>query len=168
VKIIHQAIGAVTSSDIMLAAASQGIVIAFNVGIEAAAEALATQENVDVRQYNIIYKLIEDVDKALKGMLEPVYKDVLQGRAQVLKIFHVKRNTIAGSRVLQGNIVRGAQAKVLRNGAEAHSGAIASLKRLTEDVKEVAQGYECGISFENFSDIHEGDIIECYRKERVS
>jgi translation initiation factor IF-2 len=167
-KIVRQGIGTVTQADVMLAAASQGIVIAFNVGIEGPAETLAEQEKVDVRKYNIIYKLIEDIDKALKGMLEPEYKDVLVGRAQVLKIFNVKKNVVAGSRVIKGTISRGTTAKVLRGQKELFTGGLSSLKRFTDDVKEVAEGYECGISLEGFSDLQEGDLIEFYKKERVS
>ena len=168
VKIIHQGIGAVTTSDVMLASASQGIIIAFNMGIEAAAESLAEQENVDIRKYNIIYKLIEDVDKALKGMLEPVYKDVLIGQAIVLQLFRVKKVTVAGARTTQGKVVRGVIAHVIRSGTEVFSGGIASLKRHTEDVKEVAEGYEFGISLDNFANFKADDVIEFYRKERVS
>jgi|GEM_PF-1346812 len=167
-KILRQGIGAVTQADVMLAAASQGIIIAFNVNVENAAEALAEQEQVDIRKYNIIYKLIEDIDKALKGMLEPEYKDVLTGRAQALKIFHVKKNVIAGSRVIKGTIQRGATAKVIRGGKEIFTGPLSSLKRFTDDVKEVAEGYECGIGLEGFNDLQEGDLIEFYKKERVS
>lgn len=168
VKILRQGIGTVTQADVMLAAASQGIIIAFNVDVEAAAETLAEQERVDIRQYNIIYKLIEDVDKALQGMLEPVYKDVLSARAQVLKVFPLKRGQVAGCRVLQGTITRGSTAKVLRNGKELFTGPLASLKRFQDDVKEVAEGYECGVGLEGFGDFAEGDVIEFYRKERVS
>ncbi|HZQ10328.1 MAG TPA: translation initiation factor IF-2 [Anaerolineae bacterium] len=168
VKILRQGIGTVTQADVMLAAASQGIIIAFNVGVEPAAETLAEQEKVDIRTYNIIYKLIEDIDKALKGMLEPEYKDVLTGRAQVLKIFNVKKNVIAGCRVIKGTVARGSTAKVLRGGNEIHTGPISSLKRFTEDVKEVAEGYECGIGLEGFNNLQEGDLIEFYKKERVS
>ena len=167
-KIVRQGIGTVTQADVMLAAASQGIIIAFNVGVEGPAETLAEQEKVDLRKYNIIYKLIEDIDKALKGMLEPEYKDVLTGRAQVLKIFNVKKNVVAGSRVIKGTIARGTTAKVLRGQKELFTGQLSSLKRFTDDVKEVAEGYECGISLEGFNDLEEGDLIEFYKKERVS
>lgn len=167
-KIVRQGIGTVTQADVMLASASQGIIIGFNVGIEAAAETLAEQEKVDIRKYNIIYKLIEDIDKALKGMLEPEYKDVLTGRAQVLKVFNLKRSAIAGSRVIKGTIARGSTAHVMRDGKELFKGGISSLKRFTDDVKEVAEGYECGISLEGFNDFQEGDLIEFYKKERVS
>jgi translation initiation factor IF-2 len=152
----------------MLAMASQGIVIAFNVEIEAAAASLAESEGVDIRQYNIIYKLIEDIDKALKGMLEPVYEDRLVGNAQVLQVFRVKKSSVAGLRVTKGKIVRNATARVLRNNAEIFKGPIASLKRFTEDVKEVAEGYECGLALEKFTDFQEGDQIEFYQKVKVS
>jgi len=168
VKIIHHGIGTVTRSDVMLAVASQGIVIGFNVGVEAAAQSLAESEGVDIRQYNIIYKLIEDIDKALKGMLEPVYEERLIGRAQVLQVFHVKKGTVAGLRVIQGKAVRGGTARVLRDGTEVFKGAIATLKRFTDDVKEVAEGYECGLSLEKFDDYREGDQIEFYHKVKVS
>ncbi|MCX7839606.1 MAG: translation initiation factor IF-2, partial [Anaerolineae bacterium] len=168
VKIIHQGIGSITRSDVMLAVASQGIVIGFNVGVEAAAQSLAESEGVDVRQYNIIYKLIEDIDKALKGMLEPVYEDRLIGQGQVLQTFRVKKQNVAGVRVMQGKIVRNGTVRVLRDGNELFKGAIASLKRFTEDVKEVAEGYECGLMLEGFGDFHEGDQLEFYQKVKVS
>lgn len=167
-KIIHQGIGAITRSDVMLAVASQGIVIGFNVGVEAAAESLAESEGVDIRQYNIIYKLIEDIDKALKGMLEPVYEDRLVGNATVLQVFRVKKSAIAGLRVNKGKIVRNATARVLRGNVEVFKGPIASLKRFTDDVKEVADGYECGLALEKFTDFQEGDQIEFYQKVKVS
>ncbi|HEX9074435.1 MAG TPA: translation initiation factor IF-2 [Anaerolineae bacterium] len=168
VKIIHQGIGTITRSDVMLAVASQGIVIGFNVGVESAGQSLAESEGIDIREYNIIYKLIEDIDKALKGMLEPVFKDVMVGRAQVLQVFRMKKTAAAGLRVTQGKIVRNATARVLRGETELYKGPIASLKRFTEDVKEVAEGYECGLALEKFNDFQEGDQIEFYQKVRVS
>ena len=168
VKIIHQGIGTVTRSDVMLAMASQGIVIAFNVGVETAGASLAEAEGIDIRKYDIIYKLIEDIDKALKGMLEPVFKDMLVGRAQVLQVFHVKKTAVAGSRVTQGKIVRNSTARVLRGGTELFKGPISSLKRFTDDVREVAEGYECGLALEKFNDFQEGDQIEFYQKVKVS
>jgi translation initiation factor IF-2 len=168
VKIIHQGIGTITRSDVMLAVASQGIVIGFNVSVEAAAQSLAESEGIDIRQYDIIYKLIEDIDKALKGMLEPVYKDVLAGRAQVLQVFRMKKTTAAGLRVTQGKVVRNATAHVMRGGTEIFKGPIASLKRFTDDVKEVAEGYECGLALEKFNDFQGNDQIEFYQKVKVS
>ncbi len=168
VKIIHQGIGTITRSDIMLAMASQGIVIAFNVGIEASAQTLAENEGIDVRQYNIIYKVIEDIDKALKGMLEPVFKDVMVGRGAVLQVFHLKKAQVAGLRITQGKAVRNATVHVLHGGTEVYSGPVSSLKRFTEDVKEVAEGYECGLALDKFNDFHEADQVEFYQKVKVS
>jgi translation initiation factor IF-2 len=168
VKIIHEGIGTVTRSDVMLAVASQGIVIAFNVGVESAAQSLAESEGIDIREYNIIYKLIEDIDKALKGMLDPVFKEELAGRAQVLQIFHTKRTTIAGLRVTQGRVAHGMTARVVRGGAEVFKGPISSLKRFQDDVKEVAEGYECGLALEKYNDMRENDQVEFYQKVRVS
>ncbi|MCI0474959.1 MAG: translation initiation factor IF-2 [Anaerolineales bacterium] len=168
VKIIHQGIGTLTRSDVMLAVASQGIVIGFNVGVESAAQSLAESEGVDVRQYNIIYKLIEDIEKALKGMLEPVYEDRLIGRGQVVQLFRVKKNVVAGLRITQGKALRTGTARVVRGGAEVFKGNLAALKRFTDDVKEVAEGYECGLSLEKFTGFQEGDQIEFYQKVKVS
>ncbi len=168
VKVIHQGIGTITRSDVMLAVASQGIVIGFNVGVESPAESLAESEGIDIRQYNIIYKMIEDIDKALKGMLEPVYEDKLIGRAQVLQVFRVKKSSVAGLRVTQGKALRGGTAHVMRGGAEVFSGPVAALKRFTDDVKEVAEGYECGLSLEKFNDFQVGDQVEFYQKVKVS
>jgi translation initiation factor IF-2 len=168
VKIIHQGIGTITRSDIMLAMASQGIVIGFNVAVEAAAQTLAESEGIDVRQYNIIYKVIEDIDKALKGMLEPVFKDVMVGRGAVLQVFHLKKAQVAGLRITQGKAVRNATAHVLHGSTEVYSGPVSSLKRFTEDVKEVAEGYECGLALDKFNDFHEGDQVEFYQKVKVS
>ena len=168
VKIIHEGIGTITRSDVMLAVASQGIVVGFNVGVEAAAESLAESEGIDIRQYNIIYKLIEDIDKALKGMLEPVYEDRLVGRAQVLQVFRLKKGAIAGLRVTQGKAPRNATIRVMRGQNELYKGPMSSLKRFTDDVKEVAEGYECGLAVDRFNDYQENDQIEFYQKVKVS
>ncbi|MBI5031307.1 MAG: translation initiation factor IF-2 [Chloroflexi bacterium] len=168
VKIIHEGIGTITRSDVMLAVASQGIVVGFNVGVEAAAQSLAETEGIDIRQYNIIYKLIEDIDKALKGMLEPVFEDRLVGRAQVLQVFRLKKGAIAGLRVTQGKAPRNATIRVMRGQNELYKGPIASLKRFTDDVKEVAEGYECGLALDKFNDYQENDQIEFYQKVKVS
>jgi translation initiation factor IF-2 len=153
----------------MLAIASSAIVVGFQVDIDTAAQRLADADGVDVRRYDIIYKLIDDLDKALKGLLEPTYQDVIIGHAEVRAVFRISRKgNIAGSYVLDGQVTRNALARVRRNGNEIYAGKVASLKRFTEDVREVAAGYECGISLENFEDFQQGDIIECYTKERVS
>jgi translation initiation factor IF-2 len=169
VQILRKGTGNITESDIMLAVASSAIVVGFQVEVDAAAQRSAEAEGVDVRRYDIIYKLIDDIDKALKGLLEPTYQDVVIGHAEVRAIFKIPRKgNIAGSYVLDGQVTRNALARIRRNGDEVYDGKIASLKRFTEDVREVAAGYECGIGLEAFNNFQEGDIIEFYKKERVS
>jgi translation initiation factor IF-2 len=169
VRILRQGTGNISESDIMLAVASSAIVVGFQVGIDAAAQRLADAESVDVRLYDIIYKLIDDIDKALKGLLEPTYQDVVIGHAQVRAVFKIPRKgNIAGSYVLDGQVTRNALARIRRNGDNIYDGKVNSLKRFTEDVREVGTGYECGISLEGFDDFHEGDVIEFYTKEQVS
>ncbi len=169
VKIIHQGIGNITESDISLAIASEAIVIGFNVQAEPAARSMAEVEGVQIRYYQVIYKLIEDIDKALKGLLEPVYEEVVIGHAEVRATFRISKvGNIAGVYVEDGIVKRNARARVLRDDEEISDGAISSLKRFTEDVSEVAAGLECGIGLDNFQDFEEGDILEVYRKERVA
>jgi len=169
VNILHRATGRITESDIMLAVASRAIVIGFNVTADPAARRMAEREGVDVRVYEIIYRLIDDMDKALKGLLEPVYQDVVIGHAEVRVIYRIPHaGKVAGVYVVDGQVARNALAKVRRGGEVIYDGRVASLKRFTEDVREVKAGFECGIGLEGFSDYEEGDIIETYRKERVS
>jgi translation initiation factor IF-2 len=168
VKIIHDGTGNVTESDIMLAVASQGIVIGFNVEVDSAARRMAEAEGVDIRLYDIIYKLVDDIEKALKGLLEPVYADVVTGHAEVRAIFRIpQRGKIAGVYITDGQVTRNALARISRNGELVYDGRVNSLKRFTEDVKEVSTGFECGVGLEDFNEFVEGDTIEFYRKERV-
>lgn len=168
VKTIHQAVGAINESDVSLASASNAIIIGFNVRPEAQAKAAAEIEKVDIRLYRVIYQAIEELESAMKGMLDPEYKEVVIGHAEVREIFKVSRiGTIAGCMVVDGKIARSAEARIVRNGIVIYEGQIDSLKRFKDDVREVAQGYECGISFDKFNDIKEGDIIEAYVMEAV-
>jgi len=168
VKILHEGIGRITESDIMLASASDAIVIGFNVDVDEAARREAAQEGVDIRLYNIIYKLIEDVDKALRGMLEPVYEKVVSGHAEVRAVFRIRRRgNVAGCYITDGVVARNSWARVQRDGEELFDGPVDSLKRFQEDVSEVRSGFECGISVSGFDDFEEGDILEFYREERV-
>lgn len=168
VRIIHEGTGNITESDVNLAIASGAIIIGFNVQADPTPRSMAEMEGVEIRQYEVIYKLIEDVEKALQGLLEPVYEDVVLGRAKVRAVFHIsKRGKVAGVYVEEGGIRRNAQAKVIRDGEVVYDGQIASLKRFKDDVKEVAAGFECGIGLDGFEDLEEGDIIEVYKKERV-
>jgi translation initiation factor IF-2 len=167
VKIIHTGSGSVTESDVMLAVASKGVIIAFNTGTEGGAEAQARLEKVDVRHYSIIYNIIEDVDKALKGMLEPTFKEVVTAHAEVRQVFRVARkNSIAGSYVRDGTVARTDTARVLRSDAVLHTGKISTLKRFQEDAREIATNFECGVQIEGFEDFQEGDVIETFRMER--
>ncbi|MDW8319373.1 MAG: translation initiation factor IF-2, partial [Anaerolineae bacterium] len=168
IKILHAATGDVTESDLMLAAASDAIVIGFNVQVSPAAQKSDLAQQVDVRLYNVIYELVEDVDKALKGLLEPVYQEKVLGRAEVRAVFRIpKRGQVAGCFVQEGEIQRNAMARVRRNGTVVGESRIGSLKRFTEDVTEVKAGFECGVGLDNFSDFQVGDVIEVYQKVRV-
>jgi translation initiation factor IF-2 len=167
VNILHQGTGNISESDVMLAVASQAIIVGFGVQADAAASRSAEAEGVDIRLYDIIYKLIDDVDKALKGLLEPVYKDVVSGHAEVRAVFTIPRvGKIAGVYVSDGQVARNSLARVRRNDQLVYEGRVSSLRRFTEDVREVREGFECGVGLEGFRDFQEGDIIEFYRKER--
>ncbi|MCR2805056.1 translation initiation factor IF-2 [Paenibacillus soyae] len=168
VKIIHTGVGAITESDVILASASNAIVIGFNVRPDPQAEATIAQEKVDVRMHRVIYNVIDEIEQAMKGMLDPIYKEVVIGHAEVRNVFKVtKVGAIAGSMVVDGKITRNAEARVIRGGIVVYTGKIDSLKRFKDDAKEVAQGYECGITLERFSDIKEGDMIEAFIMETV-
>ena len=168
VKIIHGGVGAINESDITLASASNAIIIGFNVRPDAAAKDTAERENVDVRLYRVIYNAIEDVEAAMKGMLDPVFEEKVLGHAEVRQTFKASGvGTIAGSYVLDGTFERGCSARVIRDGVVVHEGSLASLKRFKDDVKEVRAGYECGFVFEKFNDIKEGDQVEAFKMVEV-
>jgi translation initiation factor IF-2 len=168
VNILHTSTGNINESDVMLAVASHGIVIGFDVNVDTAARKMADASGVDIRLYNIIYKLVEDVEKALKGMLEPVYVDKVIGRAEVRQTFKIKSvGVIAGCIVRDGLAQRDAKARVRRGEDVIYDGSLHSLKRFQEDVKEVKTGFDCGVAIEGFGDYKEGDSIEFYVKERV-
>ena len=169
VRIIHYGSGGITEGDVLLALASKAIVIGFNSRPESGAQRLAETEGISIRYYNVIYELVKDVEKALKGMLEPTYAEVTEGQAEVIAIFESgKKGRIAGVSVKEGRIKRDASARVIRKGEPIHESRIISLKRFKEDVKEVATGFECGLRIEGFSDFQVGDIIQSYRQEIVS
>jgi len=169
VNVIHAASGAVNESDANLAIASKGIIIAFNSRVEPGAQRLIEQEGVDVRQYNVIYQVVENVEKALVGMLEPVYHDVVSGHAEVRQVFELRRKpAVAGSYVVDGTLSRSELVRVLRNGEVVTDTKVASLRRFQEDVREVQTGFECGILLEDFAGFQVGDILEFYRVERAN
>ncbi len=168
VKVIHGAVGAVNESDVMLASASNSIIIGFNVRPDASAKSVAEEQKVDVRLYRVIYNAIEDIEAAMKGMLDPEFQEKVIGHAEVRQVFKASGvGTIAGSYVTDGKINRNASARLVRDGIVIHEGALGSLRRFKDDVKEVNTGFECGIMFEKYSDIKEGDVIEAFIMEEI-
>jgi translation initiation factor IF-2 len=169
VRVLHSGVGAITESDVLLASASNAVIIGFNVRPERKAQEIADQEKVEIRLHSIIYELRDEITKAMYGLLEPVFKENFAGRAEVLNVFKItKVGQIAGCRVTDGLIARSAQARVMREENEVWRGKIASLKRFKDDVSEVRQGMECGIDLGNFKDIRVGDMIETFTTERLA
>lgn len=168
VKIIHGGVGAINESDVILASASNAIIIGFNVRPDAVAKATAEREGVDVRLYRVIYDAIADVEAAMKGMLDPVYEEKVIGHAEVRQLFKASGvGTIAGSYVTDGIFQRGCSIRIFREGKQIYEGSLASLKRFKDDVKEVKSGYECGLVFEKFNDVQEEDTVEAYTMVEV-
>jgi translation initiation factor IF-2 len=168
VNILHAETGNISENDVMLAAASNAIVVGFNVEADSAAQRLAEAEGISIRLYNIIYRLTEDIEKALKGMLEPEIRENVLGHAEVRAIFHISRvGNIAGCRVIDGEIRRNARIRVLRDGNAIYEGELASLKHHQDDVREVRQGFECGLSIKGFNEFEEGDLLESFVLEKV-
>ncbi len=168
VNVLHAGTGEITENDVMLASTSEAIVIGFNVTPDSAARRLADAENVSIRSYNIIYRLLDDIEKALKGLLEPEEQEVVIGRAGVLAVFPAsKLGKVAGCRVVEGELRRNAQMRVIRDRKEIFKGDIASLKRHQDNVRVVREGFECGVGLRNFDDFEEGDILECFVLEEV-
>lgn len=167
INILYSETGNIGENDVMLATASKAIIIGFNVLADQAARRLAEAEGISIRIYEIIYRMIEDIEKALKGMLAPEYVEKVIGRAEVRAIFRISRlGNIAGCRVIEGELRRNAKVRVVRHGETIHEGEFHSLKHLTEDVREVKQGFECGASLKNYNDIQEGDLLECFVMEQ--
>jgi translation initiation factor IF-2 len=166
VRILHTGCGSVTESDVMLASASEAVVFGFTVGTETSAERLAERMGVEIRRYDIIYQLIEDVDRGLHGMLDPVQTDVIVGRAEIREIFPSRRGIqIAGCRVTEGRVSRGANVRIVRNGESIHETTIASLRHFRDEVTEMTAGTDCGIILQGFNDFQEGDVVEAHRLE---
>lgn len=168
VKIIHHAVGTITESDVMLAQTSGAVIIGFNVRPSTAVSSMAEREGVEIRTYRVIYDAIDDVEAAMKGMLDPEFKEEVLGKVEVRTTFKVPGvGTIAGAYVLEGKVIRNALIRLVREGIVHHEGKVSSLKRFKDDAKEVMHGYECGIGFENYNDLKEGDIIECFHMVEV-
>jgi len=166
--VLHSGAGAVTKDDVNLASAFNAIIIGFNVRPDASAREAAEKEKVDVRLYTIIYKAIEDMEKAMKGLLAPEYREALLGHAEVRNVFKITgAGIIAGCYVQDGKVQRNAQVRLLRDNVVVFEGKLSSLRHLKEDVKEMKEGFECGMSLEGHNDIKEGDIVECFIMEEI-
>jgi translation initiation factor IF-2 len=169
VQVIHRGVGAINESDVLLASTAGAIIIGFHVRPSADARAVAEREDVDIRLYNIIYEATAEVRAAMEGLLTPEEREVLLGAAEVRQIFKVPRvGTVAGCMVTQGEIQRRGRIRVVRDAVQIYEGELGSLKRFKDDVREVREGFECGLNINNFNDIKVGDAIECYRVEEVA
>ena len=167
VRVIHQGVGAISESDVLLATASDAVIIGFNVRPEPNARKAAERDGVDIRVYRIIYNLLDDVKSAMVGLLDPEFKEEILGRAQVRQTFKIPGGVIAGSYVQEGKITRSSEVRVLRDNVIIHEGKISSLKRFKDDVREVTHGYECGIGIDRFNDVKDGDVIEAFVMVKV-
>ncbi len=168
VRVIHCAVGAINESDVMLASTSNAIIVGFNVRPDSQAKQAAERDKVDMRMYRVIYECIEEIESAMKGMLEPKFKEVELGRVEVRQVYKITGvGIVAGSYVLEGKVTRNAQLRLVRDGIVIHEGEIASLQRFKDSVKEVSAGYECGITLEKFSDLKVGDILECFEMQEI-
>ncbi len=168
VRVIHGAVGAINESDVMLAATSGAIIVGFNVRPDGNAKATAARDHVDMRMYRVIYDCIDEIETAMKGMLSPKFKEVELGTVEVREVYKITgAGIIAGCYVTSGRVTRSAQIRLVRDGIVVHEGAIGSLRRFKDDVKEVAQGYECGIGVEKYSDIKVGDTLECFEMQQI-
>jgi translation initiation factor IF-2 len=168
VNIIHAGVGAVNESDVMLASASNALIIAFNVRPDTNARKLADNESIDIRTYRVIYEAIGDVEAAMTGMLAPQFKEVIQGKAEIRQVMKFSKALVAGSYVLEGKLTNSSSIRIIRDNIVIFEGQIESLRRFKDDVKEVAFGYECGVTIENFKDFREGDIVEAYTMEQLA
>ena len=168
VKIIHKGVGAITESDVLLASASDAIVIGLNVRHMGNARMIAEKEEIDIRSYSIIYDAINDIKDAMEGMLSPEMREEITGNAEIRETFKISKiGTIAGCMVTTGKIYRNSGIRIIREGVVIYTGALSSLKRFKDDVKEVAKGYDCGLQIKNYNDIKEGDVLECFQEVAV-
>jgi translation initiation factor IF-2 len=167
-EIIHSAVGPISESDILLASASNAVVIGFNVKVESMAVSAARREGVQVKLYSIIYELIDQIKEAMAGLLDPEHRETVIGHAEVKQVFQLSRGIVAGCLVTDGRVARVARARVLRKRQPVYDGGISTLRRFQDDVKEVRSGLECGIKLGDFSEYQVGDIIECYQLEQVA
>jgi len=168
-RVIHSGVGGITESDITLAAASNAAVIGFNVRANKQAREASERDHVEIRYYNIIYDLVDDVKAAMSGMLSPERRETFIGNAEILEVFNISKvGKVAGCLITEGKVERGAGVRLIRDNVVVHEGKLSTLKRFKDEVKEVQSGQECGMAFENYQDMRQGDVIECYRVEEVA
>jgi translation initiation factor IF-2 len=168
-RVIHSGVGGVTESDVTLAGSAGAAIIAFNVRAHKEARESAERDGIEIRYYNIIYDLVDDVKKAMSGLLTPERRETMLGNAQILEIFNISKvGKIAGCRVTDGKVERGANVRLIRDNVVIHEGKLSTLKRFKDEVREVTAGQECGMGFENYQDIKQGDVIECFDVEEVA
>jgi translation initiation factor IF-2 len=168
-RVLHAGVGGITESDVTLASASGGVILGFNVRANKQAREAAERAGVEIRYYNVIYDLVDDIKAAMSGLLSPERRETFLGNAEILEVFNItKVGKVAGCRVTEGTVERGASVRLLRDNVVIHEGKLGQLKRFKDDVKEVVAGQECGMNFENYQDIRVGDVIECYRVEEVA
>jgi translation initiation factor IF-2 len=168
-RIIHTGVGGITESDVVLASASNAVIVGFNVRANVQAKQAAEAQGVEIRYYNIIYDLVDDIKAAMSGLLEPTIREIFLGNAEILQVFNISKvGKVAGCRVTEGKVERGARVRLIRDDVVIHEGTLSMLKRFKDDVKEVPAGQECGMSFANYQDLREGDVIECFQVEEVA
>ena len=166
---MHTGVGAISESDVTLAGASGAVIVGFNVRANPQARELAKRDGVDIRYYSVIYNVIDDVKALLSGMLAPTLREKLLGNADIRELFNVSKvGRVAGCYITEGTVRRGARVRLLRDNTVIHEGSLKTLRRFKEDVREVKEGYECGMAFENYSDIQAGDVIECFEVEEIA
>jgi len=168
-RMVHSGVGGITESDVALAAASGAVVVGFNVRANVQAKLAADQAGVEIRYYNIIYDLVDDVKKAMSGLLSPTLREIFLGNAQILEVFNISKvGKVAGCRVTEGKVERGAKVRLIRDNVVIHEGTLSTLKRFKDEVREVPAGQECGMAFSNYQDIRQGDVIECFNVETIA
>jgi translation initiation factor IF-2 len=169
VRVLHKGVGGVNESDVTLAKASNALIIGFNVRANPQARDMAKRDKVDIRYYSIIYNVTDDVKNLMAGLLDPTYKESFLGTAEIRQVFRItKVGTVAGCYITEGSVKRGAKVRLLRDNVVVHEGSLKTLKRFKDEVREVNQGFECGMAFENYDDIKVGDVIECFDVEQVA
>jgi translation initiation factor IF-2 len=167
-RVIHAGVGGVTESDVTLAVASQAVILGFNVRAHKEARELAEAQGVEIRYYNIIYNLVDDVKAAMSGLLSPTLRETMLGNAQILEVFNISKvGNVAGCRVTDGVVQRGAHVRLIRDNVVVHEGKLSTLKRFKDEVAVVQAGQECGVAFENYQDMRVGDVVECYNVEEI-